>query len=36
MTDRIVNGYTVKPGADLSGADLYGANLTRAYLSGPT
>jgi len=29
-----VNGYTVKPGADLSGADLYGANLTRAYLSG--
>jgi hypothetical protein len=29
-----VNGYEIKPGADLSGADLYGANLMGANLYG--
>ena len=27
-----VNGYTIEPGADLTGADLYAANLTGADL----
>ena len=30
----IVNGYDVKPFADLSGANLFGADLSRANLSG--
>ena len=29
-----INGYKIKPGADLSGADLSGADLRRANLSG--
>src|SRR4030067_1094410 len=31
---RIVNGYTIVPGADLSGANLFGADLSRANLLG--
>ena len=30
----IINGYEIKPGANLSGADLSGANLRGADLSG--
>ncbi len=30
----IVNGYEIKPGADLSGADLSGADLRGANLKG--
>ncbi len=33
-TERIVRGYAIKPGADLSWADLSGADLSRADLSG--
>ena len=29
-----VNGYTIKPGADLVAANLAGANLSRAHLRG--
>lgn len=31
---RVVNGYTIEPGADLSGADLSGADLVDADLTG--
>jgi uncharacterized protein YjbI with pentapeptide repeats len=31
-----VNGYTIEPGADLTGVDLRGANLVRTVLNGAT
>ena len=33
---KIVNGYEIKPGADLRYADLHGANLYGADLTGTT
>ena len=34
MSNKIINGYEIKPNAMLAGANLYGANLKDADLQG--